>query len=64
VKKIKPMVFDSFYTSLLSEKIKFGKYNYLKGFSTGLKSNVKAMLGNGEYSSLISILEKTQNKAV
>lgn len=64
VKKIKPMAFDSFYTSLLSEKIKSGKYNYVKGFSTGLKSNVKAMLGNGEYSSLIFILEKTQNKAV
>ena len=52
------MVFDSFYTSLLSEKIKSGKYNYVKGFSTGLKSNVKAMLGSGEYSSLIFILEK------
>ena len=64
VKKIKPMVFDSFYTSLLSEKIKSGKYNYVKGFSTGLKSNVKAMLGSGEYSSLIFILEKTPNKAV
>ena len=35
VKKIKPMAFDSFYTSLLSEKIKSGKYNYIKGFSTG-----------------------------
>ena len=58
------MAFNSFYTSLLSEKIKSGKYNYIKGFSTGLKSNIKAMLGNGEYSSLIFILEKTQNKAI
>lgn len=64
VKKIKPMAFDSFYTSLLSEKIKSGKYNYIKGLSTSLKSNIKARLGNGEYSSLIFILEKTQNKAI
>lgn len=32
VKKIKPMVYDSFYTSLLSKKIKSGKYDYVKGF--------------------------------
>ena len=58
VAKVKPMWFDSFYTSLLSEKIKSGKFNYIKGFSTGLKSNLKAMLKTGEFSSLIFILEK------
>ena len=58
------MVYDSFYTSLPSKKIKSGKYNYVKGFSTGLNSNVKDMLDNGEHSSLIFIFEETQNKAV
>lgn len=58
------MVYDSFYTSLLSKKIKSEKYNYVKGFSTDLNSNVKDILDNGEYSSLIFILEETQNKAV
>ena len=60
VAKVKPMWFDSFYTSLLSEKIKSGKFNYIKGFSTGLKSNLKAMLKTGEFSSLIFILEKKE----
>ena len=58
VTKVKPMWFDSFYTSLLSEKIKSGKFNYIKGFSTGLRSNLKAMLKTGEFSSLIFILKK------
>jgi len=55
--KIKPMVFDSFYVSLLSEKYKAGKQNFIRAFWTGLKSNIK---GNSskEYSSHIYILKK------
>ena len=34
-----PMKFDSFYVSLLSEKYKNGKMNFLKAFWIGLKSN-------------------------
>ena len=56
------MWFDAFYTSLLSEKIKTGKYNYIKGLSTGLRSNIKAVVGKGEFSSLIFILEKKRAK--
>jgi 2-polyprenyl-3-methyl-5-hydroxy-6-metoxy-1,4-benzoquinol methylase len=54
--KIKPMVFDSFYVSLLSEKYKSGKQNFIRAFWTGLKSNSK---GNSskEYSSHIYILK-------
>jgi 2-polyprenyl-3-methyl-5-hydroxy-6-metoxy-1,4-benzoquinol methylase len=63
VTKVKPMWFDSFYTSLLSEKIKSGKLNYIKGFSTGLRSNLKAMLKTGEFSSLIFIFEKKRGKS-
>lgn len=54
---IKPMVFDSFYVSLLSEKYKTGKQNYLKGFWTGLRSNMSAM-STKESSSLTYVLKK------
>ena len=62
ITKIKPMWYDAFYTSLLSEKIKTGKYNYIKRFSTGLRSNIKAVVGKGEFSRLIFILEKKRAK--
>jgi SAM-dependent methyltransferase len=56
VVKIIPMLFDSFYVSLLSEKYKSGKSNPLKAFFIGLKSNMKAMKTK-EYSSLIYVLK-------
>ena len=37
--EVLPMKFDSFYVSLLSEKYKNGKMNFLKAFWIGLKSN-------------------------
>ncbi|MBT8317637.1 MAG: class I SAM-dependent methyltransferase [Lutibacter sp.] len=52
---IKPMLFDSFYVSLLSEKYKSGKSNLLKAFFIGLLSNMKALVTK-EYSSLIYII--------
>ncbi len=59
VVKILPMWFDSFYVSLLSEKYKNGKSNFLKAFYIGLISNMKAM-STKEYSSLIYILKKAK----
>ncbi|OIQ15584.1 MAG: methyltransferase [Flavobacterium sp. MedPE-SWcel] len=56
VVKIAPMLFDSFYVSLLSEKYKNGKMNFVKGFLTGLRSNIKATR-NFEYSSHIYIIK-------
>ncbi|MDO9274108.1 MAG: class I SAM-dependent methyltransferase [Lutibacter sp.] len=56
--KILPMVFDSFYVSLLSEKYKNGKSNFLKAFYTGLLSNIKA-IGTKEHSSLIYIIKNS-----
>jgi 2-polyprenyl-3-methyl-5-hydroxy-6-metoxy-1,4-benzoquinol methylase len=53
----KPMVFDSFYVSLLSEKYKSGSVNYLKAFLSGLRSNISAM-SSKEYSSLIYVFKK------
>lgn len=52
-----PMKFDSYYVSMLSEKYKTGKNNYLRAFNTGRKSNREAKR-SGEYSSLIYVLKK------
>jgi 2-polyprenyl-3-methyl-5-hydroxy-6-metoxy-1,4-benzoquinol methylase len=56
VEKVLPMKFDSFYVSLLSEKYKTGKMNFIKAFFLGLQSNWKAKQ-NFEYSSHIYILK-------
>lgn len=58
VRKINPMIFDSFYVSLLSEKHKNGQSNFLKAFLIGFLSNIKA-LRTKEYSSLIYIIKNT-----
>ncbi|GAA4802251.1 class I SAM-dependent methyltransferase [Litoribaculum gwangyangense] len=58
IHNIKPMWFDSFYVSLLSEKYKTGKMNFLKGFLIGFISNLKAY-ATKEYSSLIYIVRNT-----
>ncbi len=57
---ILPMKFDSFYVSLLSEKYKTGKANFLNAFCIGLVSNIKA-LHTKEYSSLIYIIKNIEN---
>ena len=55
--KTKPMWFDAFYVSILSEKYKTGKQNFIKAFFVGLWSNCVAVF-NGEPSSVIYILKK------
>lgn len=57
VVKILPMKFDSYYVSLLSEKYKTGKSNFIKALYNGFKSNLNAN-NTGEYSSLIYIIKK------
>ena len=54
--KTLPMYWDSFYISILSEKIANKKNNYFKGFMIGLMSNLSALFSK-EYSSLIYILK-------
>jgi len=56
LEKVLPMKFDSFYVSLLSEKYKSGKMNFIKAFFIGLQSNWKASK-HFEYSSHIYILK-------
>jgi 2-polyprenyl-3-methyl-5-hydroxy-6-metoxy-1,4-benzoquinol methylase len=54
---LKPMVFDSFYVSMLSDKYKYGKTNYFRAFLNGFRSNMKAS-SNKNYSSLIYVFKK------
>ena len=60
--KVLPMKFDSFYVSLLSEKYKTGKMNFIKAFFVGLKSNHSGKQSK-EYSSHIYII-KNQKKSI
>ncbi len=55
--KVKPMWFDAFYVSLLSEKYKSGNSFSIKALFIGLWSNIKA-LNSKEYSSLIYCFQK------
>ncbi|WBX99619.1 class I SAM-dependent methyltransferase [Chryseobacterium gambrini] len=57
MRKIKPLVLDSYYISMLSEKYKKSSLFWLKATIYGTISNVKALFSN-EFSSLIYIIEK------
>ena len=54
LQETKPMKFDSFYVSMLSEKYKTGSVNLLKAFWIGLQSNLKAK-NTYSYSSTIYV---------
>ena len=53
---VKPMWFDSFYVSMLSEKYKTGKMSLIKGGLVGLRSNVSGIFKK-EFSSHIYIIK-------
>lgn len=55
--KVKPLIFDSYYVSLLSEKYKNGKALFVRAFLIGLWSNLEAW-STKEHSSLIYIIKK------
>lgn len=54
---VRPMYFDSFYVSLLSEKYKHNKARLIPAILSGAISNLKSR-SNGEYSSLIYVFKK------
>ncbi|MEO0897404.1 MAG: class I SAM-dependent methyltransferase [Bacteroidota bacterium] len=56
--KMKHMVFDSFYVSLLSEKYKSGKVKLIGGFLNGFSSFLKAMGKPENCSSVLYIFKK------
>ena len=53
----RPMKFDSFYVSMLSEKYKTGSIKYFNAFITGLRSNLKAKAAEN-FSSVIYVFKK------
>lgn len=57
VVETRPLFFDAFYVSILSEKYKGGRFNFIKGVFRGLLSNIRALFTK-EYSSLIYIVKK------
>tara|TARA_B100000963_G_scaffold149569_1_gene130349 strand:+ start:17049 stop:17942 length:894 start_codon:yes stop_codon:yes gene_type:complete len=56
--KTKPMIFDSFYVSILSEEYKNGKKKFVKGFLIGLMSNLVGFFTKAGFSSTIYVFEK------
>lgn len=57
--KILPMIFDSFYVSMLSEKIKTGKTNIIRSTWNGFRSNLAAIKTGKTYSSQIYLIRKS-----
>ena len=56
--KKKPMLFDSFYVSLLSEEFKTGKKKFISGFTIGLISNIIGLFTKRGCSSIIYVFER------
>ncbi|HEX8515111.1 MAG TPA: class I SAM-dependent methyltransferase [Bacteroidia bacterium] len=56
--RILPMIFDSFYVSLLSEKITSGKANIIKAVWNGFRSNIYALKSGKTSSSQIYLIRK------
>ncbi|MDP9040913.1 MAG: class I SAM-dependent methyltransferase, partial [Bacteroidota bacterium] len=59
--KVVPMWWDSFYISLLSEKYAGSRAYMIKGFFTGLLSNLKTITGKENCSSLIYVAKNEKN---
>jgi len=58
LRSIRPMLYDSFYVSMLSEKYKTGKNNLAKALYIGFVSNYKALTNKEKCSSVIYIIGK------
>jgi predicted SAM-dependent methyltransferase len=56
--RILPMIFDSFYVSMLSEKIKTGSTNIIRSTWNGFRSNLSAIKCGNTSSSQIYLIRK------
>ncbi|MFT4204882.1 MAG: class I SAM-dependent methyltransferase [Chitinophagaceae bacterium] len=56
-----PMIFDSYYVSMLSEQYKKGKSRNLLAFSNGLESNQRAARDPKKYSSVIYVMKRVES---
>lgn len=59
IESYKPMFFDSFYVSLLSEQYKNGEGHWVKAFFNGLLSNLNCLLNPTLCSSVIYVIKKS-----
>lgn len=65
INKIRPLWFDAYYISILSERINKNRFSFIRGMVIGSWSNLKAWLYNAEFSSLVYVLtKKTTNESV
>ena len=64
VVQYKPMWFDSFYVSILSEQYKTGHNNLISAVWNGLVSNMKALSDEAKCSSVIYIIRKNTSLIV
>ncbi len=55
-----PMLFDSFYISMLSEQYRSGKSSLPRAFINGLRSNLSALHHAAKYSSVIYVVKKSK----
>ena len=53
------MLLDSIYVSLLSEKFKTGKKNFVKGLFIGMISNIIGTITKSGHSSVIYVFKKS-----
>ncbi len=58
IEAFKPMWFDSFYVSMLSEKYRHGNDNFISAVCVGLLSNIKAVFNAKRCSSVIYVVRK------
>lgn len=58
VEAVKPMWFDSVYVSMLSEKYRHGKDNFVSAVWVGLLSNIKAVFNAKRCSSVMYVVRK------
>lgn len=56
ITRVKPLIFDAFYISLLSEKYKHATLYFLRAFFIGLLSNIRGLMSR-EYSSLLYVIK-------
>lgn len=61
VESFKPMWFDSFYVSMLSEKYRYGKSNFINAVWIGLVSDIKALFNTKRCSSVIYVIKKKKD---
>ena len=62
LKEMKPMWFDSYYISLLSNKYRFKKTGLFNAFLWGSISNLNTMLHKDRCSSITYVVQETRDK--